>query len=386
MSEPGTYTEEDLTIILKQIKSDLSRNYLVAQDAIYKHRESRLGIFVKTADIRNQGRGTYNQIHCKARLINPLYSTAASGILENDCYVACGHWHKLGKLEGDTINILAHTDKLLPRHNRGCIGLFTYQNGIQNNLEQFKKMGQSILAQLNPEKPLCIGLYNETNGVLTGFLKDHSRMQNEWMFNSYSAVFIRQMLITFSALLRRINPGLLFAHLAHSEAALIANKVLTDRQHHLGEAGDLLKKQLVTAIYGGVSPIPDSHVLQAINTYSNDDVTLLFVKKFLDKTPCSDKTLQTIQDVEKRIGTNSAKQVMAKVKQQLEENYIDKYPYTCTKDDHTITVVQSLVPKESQSMFKGWDHSFTEDTYQAALKEDIKFIRGIHKIYDAQMD
>ena len=93
---------------------------------------------------------------------------------------------------------------------------------------------------------------------------------------------MRQMLLTFAEVLPLINPNLYFTHIAHSEGGLIAKAALTNKEYGLEpQKARFIKEHLITATYGAVAPIPDEVVLRALNTYSKDDVTMLFAKKHL---------------------------------------------------------------------------------------------------------
>lgn len=386
MGKLGTLDYKDEQIINRYVTDSTSVQRLYAQDAIIKLRESKLGIFVQARDLHFQGHGSYDFIKGKARLINSKFGF--NGKVEIDCIVACGNLYKLGNLKGE-INIVDHFNLLLPK-NRECIGLFTFQNGIQNTLGDFEEMGESIIKNLSQEKPLCIGLYNDTCGIKIGIYNDVVRLMDEWNLNSSSVLMIRQMCVTFAELLPSINRNMLWAHITHSEAGLIANEVLTTKQNSLSHRQyEMLKKHLITASYGAVAPIPDI-VRHAVNTYSIDDVTMFFAKKYLNKFP---RPASTDDAALKQLAKDmynypmfpknqSIDSIYAQLKAGANQFYISQYPYTSTKDGCTVTIVESLVPKAKQPLIEK-DHAFQGDTYQTALEDNIRRFRGDYKIYDA---
>lgn len=241
---------------------------------------------------------------------------------------------------------------------------------MQNSVTNFENMGNKIFEKL-PEKPLCIGFYNATNGIIVGMTEDLGRFRDEWHLNAYSVIVIRQMLLTLAKLLAvfrsnalasqnatvlpsfstkplssynynqlfSITSNVLWTHIAHSEAGLIAHEVLTTdrynlfRQHYGLER--FLKNHLITLTYGAVAPIPDI-VHQAINTYSNDDIT----------------TRQYGKPFSKKVG-------------------------------YTVKFVEGRVPTKDHCRISG-DHEFIKDTYQFELNKNIEDIRDNKGIYDCR--
>ena len=328
--------EQDIDIILNEIESFDVQQQLIAQDALQRHCKSKLVIEVPINEIKKQNSFKYTFIKAKAKLIN---GTGFTGRIEIDCLVACGFWHKLGELSGDTVDLVTYLPKLLPSKERQ-IALFTFQNGIQNSWGEFQANGEAILTNLQPEQPLCIGLYNKTRGKVIGLTNDLERLIDEWG-NNHTILFTRQLFATLAELLPTINPNALWTHIAHSEGGKIASMVVSPSLHALSkEHMSALNKHLITLTYGSVKPVPNV-TLQSINNYSTDDITLYFAKPYLD----------------------------------IEVNKIQKFPYPCEKDKKCyVTIVKSLVPKTKQAPIQG-DHSFLGATYQKALKDDLNHLR-----------
>ena len=75
-------------------------------------------------------------------------------------------------------------------------------------------------------------------------------------------------------------------HIAHSEEGSIANTVFSAFEQHfpgLSELRRFFQNHLIAATYGAVKPIPNEYVLEAMNTYSENDVVLWLSEKYLDK-------------------------------------------------------------------------------------------------------
>ncbi len=164
------------------------------------HKETRLSVIVPIDQIKRQQPFSYNLIKSKACL--DTGTRRSGGRLEVDCFVAYGYWDRLGPLQGQSVDIVQHFDKMMPQPSRKTIGAFTAMNGIQNDKNDFEKMCLSITARLNREKPLFIGIYNATTGKGLGIINDLERMFNEKTMNVLSFLFARQMFATFSTLLR----------------------------------------------------------------------------------------------------------------------------------------------------------------------------------------
>lgn len=384
---PGSLKEEDAKL-LKWIVSEEECKRYYRKDAIYKHLQSELGVFVKAEDIRKQHQGSYQLIKAKAKLINPHF--AFNGILEVDSYVAFGNWKKL-PLQGESINILDHLPLLLPKNQR-CIGVFTFQNGIQNTAEDdFKLMGERIIENLKPEKPLCIGIYNPTNGVPYKIHQDLWRFKDEWDLNHLSLIMLRQMIVTFAKRMPLINPKMYWAHFAHSEGGLVANEVLTSSQFSFTSTEkQYFKNHMITATYGAVAPIPDK-VLKATNTYSADDVTMFFASKYLDKLPKpstldEEELRRYYSGISKHPALKSQSELLFKqFKAGIDTHYFTEYPHVSNKNGYTLKIVESLVPRLKLVLLPQGDHAFNGETYQEALSKDIKKYRDEEfKIYDTR--
>ena len=135
MGKPGTLDHQEAQIISDHVEDFSLVKALYGQDAILKHLKSDLRIVLETKEVVKHYKGKSEFIEGKAILIND--PKQFNGKLEIKCRVAGGHLYKLKPvLKGDTVNILDHLDLLLPKF-QNCVGLFTYQNGIQNSVINF---------------------------------------------------------------------------------------------------------------------------------------------------------------------------------------------------------------------------------------------------------
>ena len=457
----GKFTDKDVQKLSKRFwPGPRDLKVILALDAINKHQHCRLGIFVKKRDIyRQKLSNSYEFINGKARLFRENYGR--SGLVEVDCIVACGNWHDLPDCKSvidiytrlskparnlfslsedlneginivdyfgkhpryqhnfdsysngicnfeEEINIVDHLDKLLPQRQKN-IGLFTFQNGIQNTHQpnavnngergDFEMMGLSIIRKFEMnEKPLCIGLYNATNGIKWGIMEDLIRFKHEWTLNCNSVLSLRQMVCTFADLLPLINPQMRWVHIAHSEASLIANEALTGRKgFSLGyRRANIIRNHLITATYGGVDPIPNV-VHYAVNNYSTHDITThWYAPNYLDKKPkpCCVYVDQAMKHRAREIyegilfdnsGSSSTtfEDVHESIKKSYpEKDYIINYPHKSYKNDYALTVIESVDKKGNPlpigvnpfPLVEG-DHAFQGKTYQTKLEKDIKSFR-----------
>lgn len=382
----GTLDKKD-AIDLSILGGEVRRRIYNA-DASIKHKENLLGIFVKIADIRQQR--SYDFINAKAIITNKNYSFNET--VEVECRVAYGNWSKLAHLKEESINLMDHLQALFPMQTASAkIGLFTFQNGIQNTLKEFESMGSKIIGYLKQDKPLCIGFYNETQGKGISILKDLERLTAEWDLNARSILSIRQLIYTLKT---RLPQNVLWTHIAHSEAGLICSEILTTDQYRLSLPHDcckFIKNQLITLAYGAVSPIPNK-TLHSINTYSREDITMWFARKYLDKYPKpgthSDDALKKLA---KELHENphpfniyrskSEDEIFQELKQSADQFFIKEYPHTSTKEDRTVTIVKNLVPKDKLPLIEG-DHAFEGQTYQDALSVNIDGLRKRYRIID----
>lgn len=195
------------------------------------------------------------------------------------CLLAHNDWYKLkptgSEMMQGKIKLLDHLTELIPLHSR-TVDFCTFQNGINNSSIDFSMMGESILKKM-PDKPLCIGIYNPTKGLLHDAEGVLSKLSGHL---SDSICITMQCFLTIIEKISKISKNLGWIHIAHSEGGIIAETILTllESQNKL----DKFRNHLLVSTYGSVLPIPKIYAKAAINTYSRKDgATLPRVQEYL---------------------------------------------------------------------------------------------------------
>ncbi|MBA2369626.1 MAG: hypothetical protein H0V82_11465 [Candidatus Protochlamydia sp.] len=341
-----------------------------------------------------------------------FYRPCSTTKLEVDCVVACGHWHKLGEIKEKMLNIIDHLDKLLPSKTntfgqKGPIGLITFQNGMMNKFEDevgseddsekksdFSKMS-ALISQQFPEKPLCIGLYNPTTGNI---LKDMYRFQNEASLNKLAVYSLCQMVKSFADLIPTINPNLLWTHFAHSEGGLIANAVLElCEQWWLENTRKYLENHLITVTYGAVKPIAKEYVLDAINTYSKNDIALFFGKHYIDKK-LNEISVDNYESIKFYQGKTYRINVMDSTtknepvihiperlsfEERLQLSFWEHLGHQELALPHSYDLISHHI---NDLAYQIVDHGFAKSSYQKYFGQDVAYLRKTYKIYNSMID
>ena len=150
MGNTSTY-EADRKFLLDCELSERAYQVKMTEACISKHINMHLRIEVETKEIAKNIHN-YEFIKAKANFTDSPDREKP----EVPCYVASSEWKNLANLPGPTINIMEHLSKLVPKFTNE-IGLVTFQNGIQNEDDDFKKMGQSI-QKLFAQNILCVSV------------------------------------------------------------------------------------------------------------------------------------------------------------------------------------------------------------------------------------
>ena len=194
-----------------------------------------------------------------------------------DWVVSCGHWHKLQftpqEWKTDTVNIVDHFHELVPKEG-STIGLITTQNGICTTKNDLAQNVRS-LANMVPEGTLTFGMYNPTKGLI----QDCKRtLQEQRGKETPTVVSTRQYMVAISETLHKINPDLLWLHIAHSEGGVIGRNAI---QGMTEGQKNLLKNQLYFLGVGPSKPIPLEYGRGVTNIYSKQDfITGWFALKY----------------------------------------------------------------------------------------------------------
>lgn len=270
------------------------------------------------------------------------------------CLVTCGHWSHLrlkpDECKTNQINLLEHLSELVPSQGRK-IGLFTFQNGINNSFEDFTKMGQSILRNLPEKPPLCIGLYNPTKGLVGDLFGVLDKLIGRL---SDSICITHAMFTAIAEKLDKINDALMWAHIAHSEGGLIAESALTILKSTKLRA--YFTSHLLIGTYGSVLPIPNAFAKKAINTYSMRDGA----------------TLPRVQDFLSNLGEKAKDYEISIVDSSEKSEY-----------SHLFFGLSGLGFKAAYDYGVG-DHGFLGNTYQRALRLNIEEFKRSYVIYDGK--
>ncbi len=184
-----------------------------------------------------------------------------------DWFVSCGHWHKLQftpqEMETGMVNIVDHFHELVPQKG-SIIGLITMQNGIRTTKNDFQNNVQSVSSMV-PEGSLIIGMHNPSEGLM----KDCKRTMQELDGKDTPIVVrTRQFMVAISETLHKINPDLIFLHIAHSEAGVIGRNSI---QGMTEEQKNLLRHQLYILGLGPAHPFSLEQGRGVTNIYSEQD-------------------------------------------------------------------------------------------------------------------
>ncbi len=198
-----------------------------------------------------------------------------------DWVVSCGHWHKLNftqeEFQTGIVNIADHFHELVPHEGR-TIGLITVQNGICTRKGGLRENVQSVVNMV-PEGTLTIGLYNQTEGFFPDVYRTFQERSGK---DTPTVVNTRQFLIAVSEFLHKINPELLFYHIAHSEAGVIGVNAIQGMTY---EQKERLQNQLLILGIGPAKPFPKAFGLQVKNIYSKQDFVTCWFAFWHRKNP-----------------------------------------------------------------------------------------------------
>jgi RHS repeat-associated protein len=194
-----------------------------------------------------------------------------------DWVVSCGHWHKLQftpqEWKTGTVNIVDHFRELVPTEG-STIGLITTQNGICTTK---KDLVQNVLSITNmvPEGTLTFGMYNMTKGLIQDCKRTFQEREGK---DTPIVVSTRQYMVAISETLHKINPDLLWLHIAHSEGGVVGRNAI---QGMTEDQKNLLKNQLYILGLGPAMPIPLQFGRGVTNIYSEQDfITGWFALKY----------------------------------------------------------------------------------------------------------
>lgn len=316
----------------------------------------------------------------------PITCDGLIGATKVKFFISCGYWNKLKlsdvEQRAGTFNLLDHLDDLIPKQN--SVGLVTFQNGIQNEEDDFEAMGSKICDKIH-EGTLCIGLYNPTEGLPADLLRVNGKLNAEL---SDICCFTYAMMRTFAKLLWKREDAMSYktpswCHFAHSEGAIIARLCLIMMEHDKDPENahlkNFFKTHFIPYTYGAVLPIPTSYVKNAINTYSEkDEATLPRVKRYLESigdeilhyknvkiVPC-----EKLPDMSEELCPRNS----ATREEILKMSYLERVAYMQAQKARSECDRSFAIPNAVVNYVKG-DHDFQGDTYQKALERNITDIK-----------
>lgn len=347
----------------------------VNEELLKSYSGAKLSIYLPLEEIKS----SYKPIACKGTI----------GKTEVDILVACGHWHKLNytpeELKTGVFNLIDHLHELIPSKGK-TIGLITFQNGIKNFLEDFRLMGEAILANI-PEGTLAIGLYNPTKGLRADLGGVYDKLLHN-LCNTACCTY--SMMVFLADYLSKFNRDLYWVHVAHSEGGIIAKMALSLIHNSLTtreKFSRYFKEQVIVATYGAVLPVEKTHGFLVLNTYSSkDQATLPRVKYYLESLGEKAKDYYKIK-IEESIDTPAiypGEMPELSVYTWDEMSMADQERYKKYLNSKALWHSLHFVLKAILSPIKG-DHDFQGKTYQKVLKEDIEYFRDKHKgFYNAK--
>ncbi len=223
----------------------------------------------------------------------PIAGKTRINEVELEWFIQCGHFHKLKftqeELDTGTINLFDHFTELMPK-NGSIVGLVSHQNGIWNNKSNCLKMAENMHEKI-PENTLLFSFCNVTEG----FFKDIARVNHEIMNRDTPVISATsQMFGAIVETINKINPELIWLHVAHSEGGLIAERAIENMTY---EQQNLLKQHLYLLTLGSARPVPHDNAFRAINIYSKTD----YLARWISGDPSQDPNshIQTIPSASK---------------------------------------------------------------------------------------
>ena len=230
-----------------------------------------------------------SMLPCKANLAG----------VQTDWIVSCGHWNKLQTTPEERttgiVNIVDHFQELLPTKGN-TIGLITFQNGIHTSEKEMSQSTQSI-RNMVPEGTLLLGMYNPTEG---GFKDTYRAAQGIMGKETRASANTRQFLVAISESMHKINPDMLWLHIAHSNGGAVTGNAIEGMTE---DQRSLLKNQLYLLGVGPSKPFALEYGKKAVNIYSSQDfITGPFALKYRNRSNYDIKFLHCKSSFSERTG------------------------------------------------------------------------------------
>jgi len=256
---------------------------------------------------------------------------------EVDIYVRSGHIYEIEytpeEQSSGFVNILNHFD-LLTANEGTQIGLSTYQNGVWNEMQDFKDNIFGMARDI-PEDVLIIGLFKPTDGYVTDIVRTADERIGK---DTADTVFYRQVMVAIGEALYKVNKNQKWLHIPHSRAGAMGS---TQVQGMTPEQQEIIKNSMIWVGIAPARPMPVGHAYRVVNYYSEADlITGHFGKEYYKRD---------------QRGVNG--------------------------EGHNI---QFLEP-HSSGITKGFkEHAFLSETYNKARKKSIDYYRGEFGFYEGR--
>lgn len=200
--------------------------------------------------------------------------------VEVDWLVKGGDWSKIKfsqeELNAGKINLFNHFHEMFPSKGR-MIGLVSLQNGIQTSLKETKGMINSSSKKL-PDNTLIMALYSPSGSLWSDLNNAGNEIGN--LKETPMVALTRQYFTAISTSLCKVNPELLWMHIAHSRGGGIATRAA---EGMTSEQRETMKNNFIYLGIGPSVPMPESYALFSENVFSKGDtVTGKFGKKLKD--------------------------------------------------------------------------------------------------------
>ncbi len=223
----------------------------------------------------------FDQVHTLRGNINGV---------EVDWIIQGGNWSKLTfneeEIQNGKINIFDHFHELMPSEGRS-LGLISFQNGIQTTLREAKDMVNQI-AKINSDDTLILSLYCPTKGLIPDVTQALTERFNTK--DTQMTALTRQYFQAISTSLFKINPELLWLHIAHSRGGGIATRAVEGMS---AEQQQILKQNFIFLGIGPSLIMPKKYTYEAKNIVSSKDLISKMVSlKFLYP---SDELIKTVE-------------------------------------------------------------------------------------------
>lgn len=174
-------------------------------------------------------------------------------------------------------NIIDHFSEFFTNESSG-IGLLTQENGIRNSLQEAHQKSSYTYQNLEGS-PLFIGLYNPDLGLIRHVRQVFKEINYISGPETSAVIQKRQFMVTILEQFGKVNPGILWLDVLHSEAGVITQRAIEGMTE---DQKTKLKERLLILAIAPALPVSKAFTKEAINIYSEkDNVTLRFGRDYI---------------------------------------------------------------------------------------------------------